>query len=153
MTTIAWRDGVLAADGRVTYGGSLILTDSCKKIRRLSDGSLFALCGDPVLEERLIEWLENCEEGESLPPHGKDFTAILVDPDGALSTYEGSGDRFMPMYDGFAAFGSGMDFAYGAMEAGATAEEAVKAASRRNVSTGGDIQIERPGLIDEDEED
>jgi len=145
MTTIAYRDGVLAADGRVT-DGQLILTDECKKIRRLSDGSLFALTGDDTHEERIVEWLEDADI--SPPPQGKDFTAILVDTDGNLSFYNGMSDRFVPWYEGFAAFGSGSDIAYGALEMGATAEEAVIAASHRNTLTGGAIQTERPGIIE-----
>lgn len=145
MTTIAYRDGVLAADGRVTDGGHLILTDECKKIRRLSDGSLFALAGDVTHEERIVEILEDMD---SPLPQGKDFTAILVDPDGNLSTYEGAGDRFLPWYEGFAAFGSGAEVAYGAMQMGATAEQAVVAACHRNTTTGGAIQTERPGIIE-----
>lgn len=146
MTTIAYRDGVLAADGRVTDGGHLIITDECQKIRRLSDGSLFALAGDVTHEQKIIECLEDMDV--SLP-QGKDFTAILVDTDGLLSTYEGSGDRFYPWYErGFAAFGSGSEIAYGAMEMGATAAEAVSCAALRNTTTGGAIQTERPGIIE-----
>lgn len=149
MTTIAYRDGILAADGRVTAGG-LILTDQCKKITRLSDGSLFALCGDDLLEERLIEWLENCET--SAPPQGKDFTAVLVETDGSLKVFTGQGDRFVPyQFDRFCAFGSGEDFAYGAMEMGATAELAVRAAIARNYLSGGSIQVETYGHIEEEE--
>jgi ATP-dependent HslUV protease subunit HslV len=148
MTTIAWRFGLLAADGRVTDAG-LIVTDQCKKITKLSDGSLFALCGDDLLEERLIEYLENCEDGP--PPQGKDFTAILVETDGTVKVFNGSGDRFLPYpYQDFAAWGSGADFAYGAMEVGASAQLAVEAACRRNQFSGGSIQVEAPGHTEGD---
>jgi ATP-dependent protease HslVU (ClpYQ) peptidase subunit len=151
MTTIAYRDGILAADGRVS-DGHLIITDTCKKISRLSDGSLFALAGDDVQELRLIEWLEDGEDG--LPPQGKDFTAILVDTDGLLHTFAGVGDRFVPWYDtAFAAFGSGADIAYGAMEMGASAESAVRCAMRRNTTTGGEVQIEVPGNPEPEEDE
>ena len=151
MTTIAYRDGVMAADGRVT-DGQLVVTDECKKIRKLSDGALFALCGDDYLEEAIVEWLEACEP-ETVPPTGKDFTAILVDTSGNLSTYSGVGERFLPWYDvKFAAFGSGGELAYGAMEMGATADQAVAVAIRRNTHSGGLIQVETPGLPEQDEE-
>jgi len=151
VTTIAYRDGVMAADGRVT-DGQLVVTYECKKIRKLSDGALFALCGDDYLEEAIVEWLEACEP-ETVPPTGKDFTAILVDTSGNLSTYSGVGERFLPWYDvKFAAFGSGGELAYGAMEMGATADQAVAVAIRRNTHSGGLIQVETPGLPEQDEE-
>lgn len=140
----------MAADGRVTIG-QLVVTDACRKITKLSDGALFALCGEDTLEQNLIEYLEACEP-DMMPPQGKDFTAILVDTSGNLSVFEGSGDRFIPWNVAFAAFGSGSDIAYGAMEMGATADQAVAAAIRRNTHSGGLIQVETFGLPEQDEE-
>jgi ATP-dependent protease HslVU (ClpYQ) peptidase subunit len=150
LTTIVYRDGIMAADGRVTLG-QLVVTDNCQKIKKLSDGALFALTGDDALWENLIEWLEACEP-DTAPPQGKDFTAILVDTSGNLTVYEGNTDRFVPWYGEYAAFGSGSDVAYGALEMGATAEQAVAAAIRRNTNTGGTIQVETPGLPEQDQE-
>lgn len=143
MTTIAYRNGLLAADGRVTSDG-LILTDTCKKITRLSDGALFTLCGVDTWEQQIIEWLE--ENDGSAPPKGKGFCAILVDTDGVLTTYNGRNGGFIASYGAFQAYGSGCEIAYGAMEMGATAKEAVEAAIRRNAYSGGAIQVEKPGL-------
>jgi hypothetical protein len=53
--------------------------------------------------------------------------------------------------DTFAAFGAGAEVAYGALEVGASAEEAVKAAARRSITTGGLIQVEKAGLPDEED--
>ncbi|MCL2714611.1 MAG: hypothetical protein FWD68_08550 [Alphaproteobacteria bacterium] len=143
MTTIAYRDNVLAADGRVTLG-DLIVGEACRKITRLADGSLFALCGDDTHEAALIEWLDNIADGGAWepPPKGEEFTAIHVE-DSGISVYHGDGENFRTYpYTGFAAWGSGADLAIGAMEMGATAAEAVKVACRRNMATGGTIQIE-----------
>lgn len=151
MTTIVYRDGVMAADGRVTTG-QLIVTDTCKKITKLSDGALFALAGEDHLEQNLIEWLEEADGGTA-PPQGKDFTAILVDTSGNLSVFTGSGDRFVPWNDiAYAAFGSGADVAYGALEMGATADQAVAAGINRDVNSGGRIQVEALGLPTQDED-
>ena len=150
MTTIVYRDGVLAADGRLTNDDNLILTDECQKIRRLSDGALFVLAGDDTFEEQIVDWLEGDFDG-ALPQAEKDkeFIAILVDADGALNVYEGSGDRFVQWPDDrFAAFGSGAEVAYGALEMGADAYMAVEIACLRNTTTGGDIQIAVPGYIE-----
>jgi ATP-dependent protease HslVU (ClpYQ) peptidase subunit len=151
LTTIAYRDGVMAADGRVTIG-QLIVTDTCRKITKLSDGALFALAGDDQLEKNIIEWLEEADGG-IMPPQGKDFTAILVDTSGNLSVFAGSGDRFVP-WEGisYAAFGSGADVAYGAMEMGASADQAVAASINRDVNSGGSIQVEQLGLPEHNED-
>lgn len=151
MTTIVYRDGVMAADGRVTIG-QLIVQDNCKKITKLSDGALFALAGDDMLEKPLIEWLEEADGG-IMPPQGKEFTAVLVDTSGNLSVFTGAGDRFVP-WEGvsYAAFGSGADAAYGALEMGATADQAVAAAINRDVNSGGSIQVEQLGNPTQDED-
>jgi ATP-dependent protease HslVU (ClpYQ) peptidase subunit len=47
------------------------------------------------------------------------------------------------MYSGMNAWGSGADFARGAMSAGATAEEAVQHAMHWDTSTGGEIIVLR----------
>jgi ATP-dependent protease HslVU (ClpYQ) peptidase subunit len=60
MTTIAYRDGILAADGRTTYGDT-IFTDNSRKIHRLSDGALFALCGDVSYVQPMLDALEDDE--------------------------------------------------------------------------------------------
>lgn len=144
MTTIAYRDGVLAADGRST-SGHLIVNDKTTKIHRLSDGVLFALAGNDAYEAPMLYALE---EGGPLPAYDFDndggFIAVLVEVDGTLKTYEGEGD-FSYVTDQFAAFGSGADFAYGAMEMGATAERAVQVACRRDKNSGGVVHSAVPG--------
>jgi ATP-dependent protease HslVU (ClpYQ) peptidase subunit len=140
VTTIAYRDGLLAADGR-SSSGSTILTDNAKKIIRLSDGALFALAGDVAYTGPMLGALEDDVE---FPKADGAFTAVIVETNGALRVYEGAGG-FMAVEEPFAAFGSGAEVAYGAMEMGASAEEAVRAAMRRDTYSGGAIQVERPG--------
>lgn len=148
MTTIAYRDGILAADGRTSIG-STIFTDNARKIIRLSDGALFALAGDVAYTGPMLEALE---DEAPLPDKDGAFTAIIVETSGALRFYEGAGG-FIAVDDPFAAFGSGADFAYGAMEMGASAEEAVRVACRRDSGSGGKIQVERPGYRSPNNED
>ena len=47
MTTIAYKDGVLAGDQRLTSKG-FIWHDKERKVFRLRDGSLFGASGDQV---------------------------------------------------------------------------------------------------------
>jgi ATP-dependent protease HslVU (ClpYQ) peptidase subunit len=143
MTTIAYRDGVLASDGR-TSSGNVVLSDNEKKIMRLSDGALFALAGDVAYTGPMLEALEDDAE---LPKADGAFTAVIVETNGALRIYEGAGG-FMAIVEPFAAFGSGAAVAYGAMEMGASAEEAVRIATRRDTYSGGAIQVECAGYRD-----
>ena len=150
MTTIAYRDGILAADGRLTSHNDTVLSDNAQKIHRLSNGELFALCGAEQFREPVLEALEDPDLG--LPEavdEGIGFTAILVGLDGSLRIYEGSGG-WIPIHDDFVAFGTGADFAYGAMEAGANAEGAVEIAIRRDVYSGGTVVTMTPGIEEED---
>jgi ATP-dependent protease HslVU (ClpYQ) peptidase subunit len=144
MTTIAYRDGILAADGRTTYGNT-IFTDNNKKIHRLSDGALFALCGDVSYVQPMLDALEDDEAELPIAEEGSSFTAVIVEKNGKLRLYEGRGG-YIALDAPYYAFGSGEEYAIGAMDMGASAEEAVKVASGRDLGTGGVIQIEKPGL-------
>jgi ATP-dependent protease HslVU (ClpYQ) peptidase subunit len=119
-----------------------------QKIHRLSNGDLFALAGTPNKEDALIAYLEG--ETDELPrwDGGDDYTdAILVTLSGGLFHYEGQGD-FMPWQGTYAAFGSGADYAYGALALGASAEEAVRVAISLDVNSGAPIQVEKPEHIE-----
>lgn len=140
MTTIAYRAGILAADGRVTYSDG-VLTDNFCKITKLSDGALFALSGENSYAVDIIRHLE--QEGVDLPV-GDSFTALLVEVGGTIKLYEGNGDFFEIPTD-YISIGSGSAYAYGAMDTGATAEEAVRAAIKRDPISGGRVQVERLG--------
>lgn len=142
MTTIAYRDGILAADGRTTMGET-IFTDHTKKIIRLSDGALFALCGEVAYVQPMLDALE--DDDVDLPEAKGEFTAVVVEKDGKLRVYEGMGG-WINVDAPYAAFGSGDEYALGAMDMGASAEEAVRISCGRDLGTGGDIQVERPGL-------
>jgi ATP-dependent HslUV protease subunit HslV len=142
VTTIAYRDGVMAAEGRSTLSGT-ILTDHSLKIVKLSDGALFALAGEDAYVAPLLAYLE--EEDAELPTaDNSPFTAVLVEVDGTIKVYEGVGD-FSPAETDFIAIGSGSAYAYGALDIGATAEEAVRVATKRDPQSGGSIQVERLG--------
>lgn len=147
MTTIAYRNGVLAADRRevVEHGGgfSFVLTDNDTKVRRLPDGSLFAGCGSSDQIERVRARLEeNIVHGTSRKmPKTSNCECVWVQTDGSVWYY--SGRKFSVLDEKtypYFAIGSGAAFALAAMDAGADAVEAVRIASKRDVWTGGDVQ-------------
>ena len=144
MTTIAYRDGVLAADSLVTCGGGA--DGFVSKARRI-DGLLTAASGSTVHAERFFNWLAGGAPGDcplvGLPENSR-TNGLVVLPSGRLRVWchEGSWD-FTPLR-GFYALGSGTDYAIGAMEMGADAERAVQVATIHDIATGGPITVLRP---------
>lgn len=124
MTTIAYRDGVMAADTALTHNG--VWEGKSVKIGTTSDGRVVGIAGAPGMMKPFIDWLQF---GGDAPAYDRDdhFFAIVAYADGAASLY----DRFMSeikMSEPFHAIGSGKEIAIGAMAAGASAEDAVRIA-------------------------
>lgn len=142
MTTIAYRGGVLAAD--TAYSNSWVVDGRSPKIVRLPDGRLGAATGDASFMGLWLRWCEGgCDGERPAPGLDKDGetrdTAILVELDGSLTVYEGRGSfNYRPEY---IAFGSGRGVALGAMWAGATAEQAVRAAIEHDTHTRGSVTV------------
>lgn len=141
MTTIVYKDGVLAADTLVTEGNRKLPGQAIKAVR-LPCGDLFAYCGSVADGEACLHAL--VEDEEDLPPM-KHTTAILIDRKTKRPyTYEGRGGWIkQPVKWG--AWGSGSDYAYGALEMGATAVQAVKAAVKYDAGSRGPVRTLKLG--------
>jgi len=137
MTTIAYRNGELAGDGRVTSDDTIV-SDRDRKVFKFSDGRLFTYSGDVDAGEKLKLAVQRHRD---LPDLGDKVSAILVMPDGKVFSYESS--LWVRDRSPFVSIGSGMQYAYGAMEAGATAEAAVRIACKRHTHTGGLVRVVR----------
>lgn len=136
MTTIVYRDNVLAADSLAFRGDTRLPTEEVK-LRRLSDGSVFALCGGAARLLQMERWLnDNAGEIDKIPIGNS--TAVHLPLTGPLMVYEDGGWYEHPR-DQFAAFGGGFQFAYGALHLGASAEQAVGVASVYDAGTGGKV--------------
>lgn len=150
MTTIAFKDGNLATDTLITKGFSRV--GYTRKSRLISDGPLegcvAAMSGDLFLMSLCFEWLEAGGGFEDAPDALKSdeamYSLVLIHPAGGVTHFE----KCMPIRalerglgpKGCAfAMGSGEDFALGAMEMGASAEQAVKVAMALDAMTGGDV--------------
>jgi ATP-dependent protease HslVU (ClpYQ) peptidase subunit len=134
VTTIAYKAGTLAADSRVTTGDTII-SDKHLKVHRLRDGRLVAWAGSVEDSERLLSALR---AGTDLPQLG-DIEALIVSPDGSVHLYEGNllvKQKLQPHY----ALGSGGSLALAAMDAKATAPEAVRIAINRDTGSGGRVR-------------
>src|SRR5262245_30191902 len=108
MTTIAYRDGVLASESRLTEKG-FIYTDNCQKLWRLKDGSLFGASGDDEGGVLLLQaLLANAKTPELVGTRG-----IRIQVDEAIWIYEGTIWREWP--EPYVAIGSGKRFAMTAL--------------------------------------
>lgn len=136
MTTICYRDGVLAGDSRVTVG-DMVLSDNILKVHRLSNNTLLGWAGSAEHAHILKEAMTNGGE-----IHGTlDVLALWIQEDGTIYLWEGN--TFIKQSEPYYAIGSGSPYAIGAMDAGATAEAAAQIGSRRDVGSGGKIRTVR----------
>jgi 20S proteasome alpha/beta subunit len=140
MTTIAFKDGIVAYESRITEG-SLIADDNINKMTKV-DGLTFFLCGDVAGEQALIRSYVTGEVTDEDAENATYSMAWVVDGGIIYRLLIVDGELFTePQRQGnIVAMGSGSHFALGAMDAGASAKEAVKIAIGRDVSSGGTIR-------------
>ena len=143
MTTIAYRAGVLASDGRSTSGG-VIDDDKAKKIWRLKDGSLFGASGSYVPGLRLLFLLQEAVKSKKfiLPTMFLKCNGLLIYKKEMFYFERGLWEKLTRPYY---AIGSGGPYARTAMDFGADAKEAVKAGISRDIYSGGRVQILKVG--------
>lgn len=137
MTTIAYRDGIIAYDSRVTRGSLIDHDDYEKLIHR--QGHQFLLSGSgPDFGALLDEYFGVAISDRPLDAHGLAITNGRL----CLIGHEAESGFWVDdvWLDRPFATGSGRDFALAAMDMGASAKQAVKVASRRDVYTGGKIR-------------
>lgn len=155
MTTIAYRDGILAADSCVTYsteeGGSR--RANCIKLFRKYVGlttpggieiqdCLIAVAGESGPGMLFVDAIFSPKHDvdatrELFTNAGADFTALVLTRNG-LFEYDGW-YRGELVLEPFWSVGSGCKVALGAMEHGASAREAVQAATIWDANTRGPI--------------
>lgn len=143
MTTIAYRDGMLAAD-------TMLVADNAiygfgRKAYR-AGRILFAAAGCTARAQRFRDWMRRGMQGDVPDMHaekeGDGATGYVYTPDGVEVSFFPNTPPLAAKAE-FYAHGSGGWIALGAMEAGATAEEAVRAAAKWDNNTGGDITVLR----------
>lgn len=139
MTTIAYKDGVLAGDRRImagdTHYGSRI------KVCRRDDGALFGASGESAKCLALKGWFLG-GENEPFPADiiGNGAECMIVRPDRTVEWRRGSEHKAWPNASEFA-IGSGALAARGAMIAGADAPAAVMAAIALDSWTGDGVDV------------
>lgn len=141
MTTIAFRDGVLASDSHVVFDQQVHVYDVVK-IVETNDGKFAGACGKLSQAARFLQWIVNPGKRES-PISDPDVSGFTVDEDGVVTIYDDEGSHEIELPYNFFALGSGQEAALAAMHMGATAEQAIEIAGRVCKFTGGRIQVLR----------
>lgn len=140
MTTIAYKNGVIAYDSRETSPDDLIVDDDCEK-RFDRNPFHFFLCGASSDREEFIESYLNWKAVRD----GIDVEAFVYCPSVKL-LYRSSIDEKGVIWksqlrlDNHYAMGSGRRLALAFMDSGMSAEDAVIATCKRDVWTGGTIR-------------
>lgn len=138
MTTIAYKDGIIAYDSRVTENGNIV-DDNYSKMR-VCDGVMFFLCGNLDHVDKFVEHYMNSDKHDDL-----DVDAFIVQEGELLSTtfIDDHIETLQMRRDHCYSIGSGSHYALGAMDCGKSAREAIKVAMKRDAYTGGKINTYR----------
>lgn len=139
-TCVAYRDGVMAADTLAGYDDLKVMTDI--KVHEFDGGIegtyLIGMSGAycPSIDLFKSVWFG----GEKDTNIGTfDFTYLVVNPNKEVIMLDQRMDPMTPNVP-FIAIGSGGAYAMGAMEMGASAEEAVRVAIKWAPGVGGDVK-------------
>ena len=143
MTTITYKDGILAADSQTTVG-HIQSSSTFSKIKKFDDGyaAFSGLCSDiPILFDLI--------KGKEVEGDTKDIDAKAIVMPNEGKPYQASVDSLGKLYkhpiNKFSAIGSGWSIAMGAMQSGASAKEAVKAAIKLDIYSGGAVKWKKKG--------
>jgi hypothetical protein len=136
VTTVAWKNGQLAADKKLDQWMT-----TCK-IFKLPNGAHLSGSGnfDDIIE--IAAWFNAGCPPESIPQYSGDDTDLLImEADGSCYWLTDPFLRKMKITEAYYAIGSGSKVALGAMAAGKSAKDAVIIASKHDVNTGNGVDI------------
>lgn len=141
MTTIAYRDGVIAADTLATWGSSR--DGAFTKVAKRGP-YLAGVSGGVAACQRFLDWFSMGLRGDppQMPDGDRTSHGIIILPDDRMLTWGPTGWERTRIIDHYA-MGSGGEFAQGALAMGATAERAVQVAIQYDTKSGGDITVLR----------
>ena len=131
MTTIAYKDGIIAADSRATWGDGF--AETCQKLFRMRGGphkgEIVATAGACSPGMVFVDWYENPRKPRpKIQFEEEAFICMVLNWAGLYSVDDHC--RLIKVMEPFYATASGGNFAMGAMAAGASAEQAVEIACR-----------------------
>ncbi len=131
MTTIAYKDNIIAYDSRSCKGNTIFDDDSDKHVEE--GGVHFFMCGDA---SKCGEFL-SAYHGE---PNDVEIEAFMIKDGKVYLCSVNDMGEFWSVRSKTWAIGSGSEFALAAMDLGKSAKDAVKVAMKRDTGTGGKIR-------------
>lgn len=132
MSVVAWDGKTLAADCQGMIGDMRVRTT---KIFQRKSGAVMATVGDMAAGLELIQWFDQGHPYQAFP-RDKEHEAVLIVAEGGRVRKCSGVPIWIDVCEPFMAWGSGKEFAMGAMAMGASAREAVEVACRFCVSCG-----------------
>jgi hypothetical protein len=136
MSIVVWDGKSLACDRQATVAG---LKHIGYKFRPLTDGSrgVMAFTGELAQGLAMMHWYESGAVREQFPHFQNTdmWSRLIVAQPGYCCYYEAT-PFAIPVIESFAAWGSGRDFALGALARGASAKQAVEIACHFNTDCG-----------------
>lgn len=144
MTTIVYKDGIMAADTRA-FGFDKCPVGKKTKVYKLDDGRLIgvstALIGIP---NAVRKWANEGMKRDAIPMaidrEKVDFEAIIVSADGSCVLLDGNWLPSDPVQSPYYAIGSGKEYALAALLLDCDAKRAVEVASKLDPWTSNDIE-------------
>jgi 20S proteasome alpha/beta subunit len=137
LTTIAWDGKSLAVDSRTTCGGNVMTDNTVKLHKNVGRFLAVAFSGDHAPMSDFLEWIKGGEKGDA--PKGDVNIVAIGKNKKAYALWREQSSKFINI-DAPYTDGTGHQIAQGAMDAGATAVEAVKISIKRDVYTGGKVR-------------
>jgi hypothetical protein len=135
VTAIAYRDGVMAADTQCTTGHIKWHSPKIAKHK----GYLLGAAGNPPSVTGLIRWYFQALGKPTRPKlEGYEFDLLVVTPKGRIELWDQRG-QFEPIRYRFWAVGCGAECCLAAMDMGASAPRAVRAAIKFADHCGGRV--------------
>ena len=145
MTTIVFREGVMAADSNVFWGDCNI--GKFQKIYDLKEEKkVVGFSGATINCDMFLRFLRGEEFNKELLSNQEDelyFRAMVYDKvEKTIGIYDSYCYEYPDCHEApYYALGSGKEFALGAMASGSNAREAVEIASMFDKSTGGEVVV------------
>jgi ATP-dependent protease HslVU (ClpYQ) peptidase subunit len=138
MSIVVYDRAAIASDNQAISGA---LRAFAHKMRKLDDGRVLAWTGGQGHGLALARWFLEGARALTFPSQPPDdWCRLIVASKTRAVVYEGSPDP-QEVYGPYAAWGSGRDFALGALALGATAYQAVEVANTLCVSCGFGVTV------------